>query len=253
MKTSFEKPNWWRLSGRERAADSWSAMPDWLSRAVRKFENLALRERAILVASVAGLLLVCWDNVVMQSLYRRERNAKAQLDLVAPEGAESEAALSDIDQLVLKEGDLTNRYNGKQRELEGRAASLIDPSRMSRVLTDLIGARKGLRVVRVANLPVEEIKAPQPPPDSTLQVADTATETAATAAEGLVPAVAYLHGIEIVVEGDFREIYSYINAVESQPWRFMWRRAEVDASEYPRLRAKLVIATLSLEKFWLSL
>jgi MSHA biogenesis protein MshJ len=68
-----------------------------------------------------------------------------------------------------------------------------------------------------------------------------------------VPAVAYVHGIDITVTGNYAAISSYIHALETQQWRFLWRRLELDASKYPEVSAHIEVATLGLERQWLTI
>jgi MSHA biogenesis protein MshJ len=217
----------------------------------RKFDGLSLRERSIVFVGLVVVITMAWDSVSMQPLYRRERAARGQLDTVAPEGFEAEAALTDLDQLVESEKQLLTQYQRKRGELEQRAASLVDSANMTDVLTSLIASTRGVRLVRIANLPVEELKAPATGNEA--DTADTAQAQSALPDVGGVPAVAFVHGIELEVEGDYASISEYVRSIERQKWRFIWRKVELNASEYPKVNAKIVVATLGLERYWLTL
>jgi MSHA biogenesis protein MshJ len=221
----------------------------------RRFDAFSLRERVAVAVAVCVVALAIWDRYLMESLNARIRDARGRLDTVAPEGAESEAALTDLDQLVELEKKLTMQYQRKRYELDSRAASLVDPSKMPDVLTSLIRSSHGLRLVRLANLPVEELKAPATDTggDAPAATADTADTATALADIGGVPAVAFVHGIELVVEGDFESIHDYVRLIERQDRQLMWRKIELDASEYPKVTARIVVATLGLEKHWLTI
>ncbi len=225
-----------------------------VARWVRRFEALSLRERSLLVAAVTFSLLAGWHGLVMQSIYAREKLAIATLQNLAPNG---ENVTSDVDQLVVQEQKLGAEYAGNRQQLEVRAAGLVDAGRMAVLLTDLIASRQGVRLVRIANLPEEELRAAESAvvADGDAQVVDTSSASTDPNANSTpnAPAVAFMHGIEIELEGDFGSIDNYLATVERAPWRLLWRRLELDASEYPKLRARLVVATLSLDRQWLSL
>lgn len=237
------------IGGARRIANG--AFAERLQLLARKFDNLSLRERSIVFAGLVLVITMAWDSLSLETLYRRERAARGQLDTVAPEGAEAEAALTDLDQLVASEKQLSTQYDRKRRELEQRAASLVDSANMTDVLTSLIDSTRGLRLVRIANLPVEELKAPATESDG--DTVDTSQVQAALPEVGGVPAVAYVHGIELDMAGDYESISNYIRSIERQKWRFIWRKVELDASEYPQVKARIVVATLGLERHWLTL
>ncbi len=217
----------------------------------RKFDGLSLRERSIVFFGLVVVITMAWDSLSLQPLNRRERAARGQLDTVAPEGSEAEAALTDLDQLVERERTLLTQYHRRRGELERRAASLVDSANMTDVLTSLITSTRGVRLVRIANLPVEELKAPATDVDA--DTVDTAQAQSAFPDVGGVPAVAFVHGIELDVQGDYASISEYVRSIERQKWRFIWRKVELDASDYPKVSAKIVVATLGLERYWLTL
>ena len=236
--------------GRSRRVANGAAV-ERLQMLARKFDGLSLRERSIVFVGLVIVITMAWDSLSLQPLYRRERAARGQLDTVAPEGAEAEAALTDLDQLVENEKRLLVQYRRRRSELEQHAASLVDSANMTDVLTSLIASTQGVRLVRIANLPVEELKAPAT--DTEADTADTAQAQSTLPDVGGVPAVAFVHGIELDVEGDYASISQYIRSIEHQKWRFIWRKVALDASEYPKVNAKIVVATLGLERYWLTL
>ena len=219
----------------------------------RRFEALDVRQRTLIAAAGVTLVLLLWNQAVMRSLYSREKAARSVLELIALAPGSGNTATSDIETLFAKEQALSNQYFAVRRKLDERAASLIDPQRMPTLLTDLIAARAGLRLVHLANLPVTELAAPELPDSSA-----AATDTSGNSNDGgsgpaQVAVTAYVHGMEITVEGSFTSVHEYLQAIEQQRWHFLWRSLDLDASEYPKLRAKLSVATLSLEKHWLGI
>ncbi|MCS6946431.1 MAG: hypothetical protein NZM12_02310 [Steroidobacteraceae bacterium] len=236
--------------GKERLIERWRQL-------ARRFDALALRERAALAIAVVAAMLAVWDRVVLQPLIARERAARAQLETLTPDGAASTAA-AELERLLEEEKKLLLQHYRKRAELEARVASLIDPQRMPDVLTELLRTRPGVKLERLANLPVEELKAaPSTAPVAAAAVVDASEDGGASAglADELtaVPAVAYVHGIELEVSGRYDALREFLEAVERAPYQLLWRRIELQANEYPRIKAHIVVASLSLERHWLSL
>ena len=121
---------------------------------------------------------------------------------------------------------------------------------MPQLVRDLLAARAGLSLVRLANLPPEEIRSAIGDSSAIAAVGDDADGDAADAAE-LLNAVAYSHGLEIVVEGRFQDLYDYLQTLEQQPWHVLWRAVEIEVIEHPRARARVVIATIGVDREWL--
>ena len=91
-----------------------------------------------------------------------------------------------------------------------------------------------------------------PVPDAAATRGGTAAKPAADAG-GVKDRGPFLHPVEIVVEGDFASVVSYLRAVEGLPWRIQWRSLELVAGDYPQNRVTLVIGALSLSRDWMSM
>lgn len=61
----------------------------------------------------------------------------------------------------------------------------------------------------------------------------------------------YQHSFEIEVEGSYVELHGYLAHLEKLPWQLFWGKAELDAGKHPRLKLKLTVHTLSMNKVWL--
>jgi MSHA biogenesis protein MshJ len=133
------------------------------------------------------------------------------------------------------------RIDAKQKEiatidsqLTGLQRTLVAPDRMAAVLKELIGRNPQVTLVSLRNLPAAPLSEASAAPD------------AQQPAKGHV----YRHGVEIVVEGDYQDILSYVARIEGQPWQVYWGRA-VMAAEYPKVMLTLTLYTLSLDRAWL--
>jgi len=63
----------------------------------------------------------------------------------------------------------------------------------------------------------------------------------------------YRHGVEIVLQGSYPDMVTYMDALESMPTQLFWGKARLDAGAYPNSRLTLTLYTLSLDQKWMQL
>jgi MSHA biogenesis protein MshJ len=104
---------------------------------------------------------------------------------------------------------------------------------MAEAIRDVLSRQKTLRLVSLRNLPALSL---------------------AEAKEAAQPRSGpYLHPVEIVVEGSYLDTVLYVQALERLPWRFYWRRLELQTLDYPVNRVRIELGTLSMEKEWIGI
>jgi MSHA biogenesis protein MshJ len=200
---------------------------------MKRFEMLTLRERAIVVVGLLGALIVAWDTLLMDPL-RRSRNA-LESELAAASAFDAVAQdvdLSDPRQVSIKRaGELQTQLQTIDAQLENTTSGFVASARMIEVLHDMLDPRSRLTLVSIRNLPVvglippAEQDAPAQPP--------------------------YVHGIEIVIDGEYADIVAYVAALEALPWKFRWDSLDLFTAGYPRNRVRIQLSTLSLDSTWL--
>ena len=72
-------------------------------------------------------------------------------------------------------------------------------------------------------------------------------------AEVKAPELLYRHGVEIVLQGSYLDMVSYMAALEALPVQLFWGKASLDAQQYPNSRLTLTLYTLSLDQKWMKL
>ncbi|HXA47764.1 MAG TPA: MSHA biogenesis protein MshJ, partial [Burkholderiaceae bacterium] len=150
--------------------------------------------------------------------------------------------------------------------LQDMQKGLVSPDRMTTLLEDILKQNGKLRLVSLRTIPASGLNEPD-----TLGKADkNAAEKAAqklidsagksTQADGKDKAsnaalrdVVYKHGVEIVVEGDYLDMVSYMNALEAMPWQLFWGKAKLTADDTAKRSLTLTLYTLSLDKKWLNI
>jgi MSHA biogenesis protein MshJ len=201
------------------------------------------RERMLLIAAGATIVLLAWDTTVRAPLAERqrvalEREAQVEADLAtmrASEGTlrEQLTALSSTraDEQV---GALQARIAAVDGELQARTQGLISPHQMVAVLRAFVAGDERIELVALRNDAAEPI----------------VTAKDAGAAVATVPRV-FRHRVELVLRGEYFALLEYLRRVEGLEWRFRWDALNVTTLEYPIAEAVIVLSTLSFAEGWI--
>jgi MSHA biogenesis protein MshJ len=239
---------------------------------IERLDALSLRERAIIFGAGVTLVFIAWQILLMDPLTLREKAAEQHL-------ADAHRQLSAIDELgtassrdpavaaAARNHALSTRVAALDADLRSAAQGYIAPERMTDMLRALLAEQHGLKLVSLANLPVESLsQSPiaqpsgaspsdaqpseaQPPGTPSMGAPSIGAQAGAIAPDDRGP---FLHPVEIVVEGDYVSVVAYLRAIEAMPWRIHWRSLELTAGEYPVNRVRLVIGALSLSRDWIN-
>jgi MSHA biogenesis protein MshJ len=208
---------------------------------VKRFEALSLRERALVVFAVLGLLVAAWDTLLMDPLRRTRSALTAELAQAGTSGVSAQSAdASDPRQVsITRVGELQTQLRDVDAQLANTASGFVASSRMIEVLHDMLDRQGRLALVSIRNLPVTSLI---PPADG------DAGPAAGTPVQAQPP---YVHAIEIVIDGEYADILDYLTALEALPWKFRWSSLDLSTEGYPRNRVRIQLSTLSLESTWL--
>jgi MSHA biogenesis protein MshJ len=225
----------------------------------RRLQALQPRERIALFAVAVVLTLFLWDSGIMQQLERRHSNANAslaQLDAASSDTAGVLPEIAAVAELAERARKLAADEQAARLQLQQRAAAFVEPDEVVSLVRDLLRARAGLKLTRLATVEPEQLDAVAGNvADAGAAAAASATGAGPTATVEMLtaarpPAIAYLHGIELNVEGSYQEVYDYLRALEAQHWHVLWRGLELEVGEYPQLRARIKLATVSIDRNW---
>ena len=221
-----------------------------------RIDALTLRERGLLFAAAAAVIVFVGHTMVLGPIYRaqdllrdqisQQRNnmigldgeitAKVQAYQVDPD-APARARLQAVQQETAALGD----------SLLAMEHGLVPPERMAPLLDTILRANGRLKLVSMRTLPAEGVGAPAGA-DKTAPAAAPAKDAAAKPADLL-----YRHGVEVTVRGNYLDMVDYMSALEAMPTRLFWGRAQLDVEEYPASRLTLTLYTLSLDRKWMKL
>ncbi|USX18390.1 hypothetical protein NHH82_21270 [Oxalobacteraceae bacterium OTU3REALA1] len=234
-----------------------------------KLDALTLRERAMVFVAVTAAILFLIFTMAVEPMLAKQKLLLAQI-----KQQQNQIAGIDLEITAKAQGfNLDPDAQERARLLAARAEidrisagllavqkGLVAPEKIAPLLENLLSGHGKLRLMAMKTLPVtgmsESFAAPAPP------VAGGAAPVVAPAQpnQPTPPAAAqkprellYRHGVEIVLQGSYLDMISYMAALEALPVQLFWGKASLDAQQYPNSRLTLTLYTLSLDQKWMKL
>jgi len=241
-----------------------------------RIDALTLRERAIIFALAALVLITLMNALAIDPLFARTKILSAQIHENQSKASEARELTKVILQRHGEDPDaaakaqleaVEERLASMQAALQDVRKGLVSPDKMSGLLESILRRHGNLRLIALRSLPPSPISgatepakpangaagastaSSQPVPPVTAGSAQTAPGPAAEVAKGQV----FKHGVEVVVQGSYSELVGYMAELESMPWQVFWGKASLNAEDHARTTLTLTLYTLSLEKRWLDL
>ena len=222
-----------------------------------RFDRLNVRERVLTTAAILAVLIALFNSLVMHRLEMRRKQLAQQLAEISAavdtgtmeDGSDAGASLERTTALAASLSQATVR-------LRSQSAGLIPPQRMTQVIHDVLSRQQGVTLVSLRSLPPYAL-IDGPSKDDT-----EAQSTAAAANAGqTVPAAAfsrasegpYVHSVELVVQGRYLDVLTYLQALEGLSWHFYWQSLALDATQSPTTQVTLRLGTLSMSREWIDL
>ena len=243
----------------------------------RGFDQRVARERLLLIAAAAALALMLADSLWLGPALKSFRAARNQqvLAQTALQGLHAEVArLADqgSQQAQARQSELTG---WRQRVREGEAAlrqhedSLVGPDRMIGLLEHLLARHGEVRVRAMRSLGRTDLLAQAANTntnanananvnaDASAAAPPAASPAGSTLAPGAAAAESrpslYRHGVELVLEGGYADLLSYLQAVEALPQRVLWGSVSLRVEQHPKSVLTLRVYTISRERHWLEI
>jgi len=224
-------------------------MNELWQKAMVRFDLLKPRERAMVFA--AGAAVIGWlvftmaiDNELarykrLSSDLSRQQTTLAQLQTQTAELMRSAAQGPDAAgraRITALEAELAQF----DAELRGVQQGLVPPTRMTRVLEDMLTRNSRVHLVKLKTLPV-----------TALVDREAKGEPVRAATQSGAERLVYKHGIELTLEGGYLDLLDYLARLEKLQWQMFWARTRIDASQYPQVQMTITLYTLSLDEAWL--
>ena len=223
-----------------------------------RIDAMSLRERGMVFAATAGVIIFWVFYILLKPMYASQALLLAELSQQRNNVAGIEAEMTGKVQAYANDPNAaTNaRLAQVQAEMATLSASLratqrelVPPERIVPLLESMLRANGRLRMVCLTTLPVTGLNgAPSAAPKDDKAAAGKADASTARPADLL-----YRHGVELVVQGSYLDMVSYMSALEHLPTQLYWGKAKLEVDQYPTARLSLTLYTMSLEPKWIKL
>jgi len=218
-------------------------------KAVARFDALKPRERAMVFA--AGAVVIGWlvFTMAIDSELARYKRLSADLARQQTTLAQLQTQSAELMRSAAQDPDaagharitaLKAQLAQFDAELRGVQQGLVPPTRMTRVLEDVLTRNSRVHLVKLKTLPV-----------TALVDREAKGEPARAATQGGADRLVYKHGIDLTLEGGYLDLLDYLARLEKLPWQMFWARTHIDATQYPRVQMTVTLYTLSLDEAWL--
>ncbi|MRX11681.1 hypothetical protein GJ697_28020 [Pseudoduganella sp. FT25W] len=231
------------------------AQQQWLKLSTR-LDAMTLRERAMVFAAVVAAILFLIYTVSAEPLLKRQDALRTQIKQQQNQIAgidmeivgKAQGFNADPDAATRAQlGAVRNEIDATSSSLMAVQKGLVAPDKIAPLLEHLLQGNGRLKLLSMKTLPVAGLN------ESVQSAAPAATPAADKAAAAKPRELLYRHGVEIVVQGSYLDMVSYMQALETLPVQLFWGKARLDAEQYPNSRLTLTLYTLSLDQKWMKL
>lgn len=237
-----------------------------------KIDALSLRERGILLVVISFAIIFLFDSLLIAPQYAQQKilsdkikQEQSQMNAIRIEIAQRVANVtSDPDALIKRRiASAQQQLAQIDSNLQTLQKNLVRPEKMSFLLENILKRNHQLQLTSLKNLPVinvlDEMEQGKESAGKPAAAAggnaggNTNTSTGLKITDANVNGAIYKHEVEIVVEGSYLDMLSYMRDLESLPEQVYWNAGKLTVIDYPKARLTLTLFTLSLEKKWLNL
>jgi MSHA biogenesis protein MshJ len=259
-------------------------LQQWLKLSSR-LDAMTLRERAMVFLAVLASILFLLYTFAIEPMLARQKMLQSQIKQQQNQiaGIDGEITFKVQSYAADPNAPLREHLQSLQQQIDQSSAGLmamqkglVAPDKIAPLLEHLLRGNGKLRLMSMKTLPVTGMnEATQLAPKTTADAAGEgvklpapglaaltgALAPATTGAPAAAPAAAapkprellYRHGVEIVLQGSYTDMVSYMDALEALPVQLFWGKAALDAQQYPNSRLTLTLYTLSLDSKWMKL
>ncbi len=212
-------------------------------------DSRSLRERIMIFAAVAVLLVTAMDmllfaplraqqhKLVQQVAQQQEQMQAVQFQLQALSSGEQSHELTALRNQVAQ---LRQEFAVGAEKLESRRDKLVPPDRMADLLEQVLGQNGRLQLLAL------ETGAAIP-----LGVAVQPDGRGAVHEAGGQRAQVYRHDVRLTVRGSYPDLMQYLTALEKLSGQMYWSSAKMQVRNYPVTEMTITVYTLSMDAAWL--
>ncbi|HEU4778103.1 MAG TPA: hypothetical protein VFS95_14905 [Telluria sp.] len=209
-----------------------------------RVDALTLRERALLFAMAAGLIIFTVFFFFLNPAYTGQKTLlmtmSSQQDNIS--GVEAEITQTII--VHSTDPDAADRVRLQKLRADAQALSasltamqqgMVPAERMSGLLERILRSQRSLKLVSMRTL------------------RDGEAEAQPAAGAAAPPELLHRHGVEVVVQGSYADMVAYMEALEAMQGQVFWGGATIKTQTWPQSTLTLVVYTVNLDKKWVKL
>lgn len=230
-------------------------LPAALETGMARFDRMSVRERGLITVAALASLLMLWTIALLDPVTARESSLTGELKSLQDAMTATAQTLTDATtrdptaSVLAKEEQLRKELAEINAKLASKSAGLIAPERMVQVIQDVLAGQRGVTLISLHNKPVTTLAPTKVLRDGAFVTTPASEQADAVAAANV--AGPYVHPVELVIEGRYLDILSYLHALEALEWRFYWKLLELETTRYPTNRVRIELNTLSMDKDWI--
>ncbi len=239
-------------------------MKQYWQRIATKVDSLSLRERAIIFALAALVLILIINALLLDPMFAKQKRLSEQMKADQAKIAETQRQTQNKIKLAAIDPDAENRARLQMlvsRSAEMRSSmqqiqkGLVAPDKMANLLENMLRRNRNLRLVALRTQPRTNLTGADggsdnvPQPASSAAVINNGRTIDGKSNAGLI----YKHGVEITVQGGYLDMMNYLVELEAMPSQLFWGKVVLDAEDHAKATLTLTLYTLSLDKQWLNI
>ncbi|RKZ51772.1 MAG: hypothetical protein DRR16_05425 [Candidatus Parabeggiatoa sp. nov. 3] len=213
---------------------SYNFMLTQINRLITRFENLSLRERALVLLVIMALIYACWDFLLMQPLEEQRLHLLSLLQYKQKHLNTLNQTLQALKNQSNIEPDTDNHHTlnnlrkelfYQENEIQLLTNTLISPHNLLKLKSVLVSqtALTLLKLETHISQPLSEISP---------------------------SAKVFKHSLRLEFSGHHKEILAYIRFLEDLPWKFYWDELDIVINDYPSSHFTLTLYTFSQKAGW---
>lgn len=215
-----------------------------------KVDELSLRERSMIFAAAAFVVISLLNTVLLDPLLTKQKGLASQVVQQQEKMKELQAQLQALMQakrddehspLRVHLAQLKGQLREHDRYLQSRRDRLVEPGKMAALLEQVLNRNGKLQLVGLKTLPVSLLVEKTQSKDGGAQAAGNASQKQI-----------FKHGVQISVRGNYLDFLNYLAALEKLPTQMFWGEVSLEVEQYPDALFTVTLYTLSMEKTWLS-
>ena len=211
-------------------------MQQWQQLAL-KFNELTLRERRLIIGTIAILLLVCFY-LPLEVSYQQYQKQLHSIERTQQQIQLSKQVIDEFKQRLTLDPNEDYRQQLTQlqanlSEVEDQFAihNFVPASYMPLLLSEVLAKAKGIKLISFDSIR----------PEPLVHVSDNKENMNL-----------YSHGVKLTLEGDYFSILRFIDQVESMQNKLYWKSMNYQVKRYPKANVELEFYTLSMNEDFIS-